>query len=314
MHTRLFGTNGPELSIIGLGCNNFGMRLDAVQSAAVVHAALDTGVTHFDTAEMYGDGLSEDFLGRALAGRRDDVVIATKYLPRPSGEPYTAGALARRIREGCEGSLRRLDTDRIDVFYQHIPDPDAPIDEVLEALDELVRDGKVRHIAQSNVTGAQIDLAAQVAGERSLESFVGVQTQWNLLERDTETELIPAARRHGLGVIPYFPLASGLLTGKYRRNEPLPAGSRLATDGTGPAATSAVFDKLEAYENYAVSRGCSLVELAIGWLLAHPEVRSVIAGATTPDQVRTNAASATWRLSAQELEEISALEHLPAGR
>lgn len=294
--------------MVGLGCNNFGMRTDEAASAAVVHAALDAGITHFDTAEMYGGGKSEEFLGRALGRRRDEVVIATKFLPRPADEPYQPGLLATRIREGADGSLRRLGTDYIDVFYQHYPDRDAPVGEALETLDELVRAGKVRHIASSNVSAEQIVEAAQVAREKGLAAFVGVQIEWSLLARQAEESVVPAAADEDLGVVPYFPLASGLLTGKYRRGEPFPPGTRFAANERfARNATDEAFAKVEAYQAFAAERGRTITELAIAWLLAQPTVASVIAGATKPEQVAQNVSAADWHLTPDEAAAVSAI-------
>src|SRR5699024_2207199 len=253
---RRLGRDGPELSVVGLGCNNFGMRLDRDASAAVVDAALETGISHFDTAEMYGDGASESHLGHALGNRRDDVVIATKFQPRPQQETYTSGALRRRIREACEGSLRRLGTDRIDLYYQHLPDVEAPADEALETLDELVRQGKVRHIASSNVTAGQLDTSAELAATQSFASFCGTQVEWNLLTRAVEQDVVPAARAHEMGVVPYFPLASGLLTGKYRRGEAYPAGSRFEAISflADKEAGERNFDRVDALTAFAEER------------------------------------------------------------
>lgn len=298
MEHRHLGGTGLQLSVVGLGCNNFGMRIDAVATERVVHAAMEAGITHLDTAEMYGGGRSEEFLGAALGNRRDEVVIATKFLPRQGDQTYTPGILAARIRDAAEGSLRRLGTDRIDLYYQHYPDKDAPVDEALEALDELVRTGKVLHVASSNVTAAQIADAASVADERRLAPFAGTQIEWSLLSRSVEESIVPAAIAGGLGVIPFFPLASGMLTGKYRRGEPFPEGSRLAAAAYFAAsATDENFTKVEAYEAFAAERGHTVTELAISWLLAHPCVTSVIAGATTPEQIAANVAAATWTLA-----------------
>jgi aryl-alcohol dehydrogenase-like predicted oxidoreductase len=308
METRTLGATGPQLSIVGLGCNNFGMRIDVAASAAVVHGALDAGITHFDTAEMYGGGKSEEFLGAALGARRDDVVIATKYLPRPKDEPYTPGILAARIREAAEGSLRRLGTDHIDLYYQHYPDADAPIDEALEALDELVKAGKVLHIASSNVSAEQVEDASDVATKQSLAAFVGTQIEWSLLERGVEASVVPAAGAAGLGVVPFFPLASGMLTGKYRRGEDFPEGTRLASSSYfAKWATDANFAKVEAYVAFAAETGHTVTELAIAWLLAQPAVTSVIAGATRPEQITANVAAAGWTLSADEAAAVAAI-------
>jgi aryl-alcohol dehydrogenase-like predicted oxidoreductase len=284
------------------------MAIDAGAAAAVVHAALDAGVTHFDTAEMYGGGQSEEMLGAGLGSRRDEAVIATKFSPRPADEPYAPGRLTERIIEAVEGSLRRLGTDRIDLYYQHMPDPTAPVDEALETLDGLIRAGKVLHIASSNVPAEGIAAATGLAEARAWAPFTGTQIHWNLLNRDVEESVVPAAEAAGLGVVPYFPLASGLLTGKYRRGEPFPAGTRLArSDRFAAAATDGNFDRVEAYEAFAAERGRTIGELAIAWLLAQRSVTSVIAGATRPEQVVANAAAATWVLTAEEAAEVAAL-------
>jgi len=308
METRTLGKAGPELTVVGLGCNNFGMAIDREQAARVVGAALEAGITHFDTAEMYGGGQSEEMLGAALGARRDEAVVATKYLPRPAGEPYEPGRLAARIREGAETSLRRLGTDRIDLYYQHMPDPEAPIEEALEALDGLVRAGKVLHIACSNLPAADIAAAAAASEARGWARFTGTQIHWNLLRRDVEADVVPAAEAAGLGVVPYFPLASGLLTGKYRRGEPFPEGTRLARNERFAAGvTEENFERVEAYEAFAAERGHTVTELAIAWLLAQPAVVSVIAGATRSEQVEANAAAATWVLTAEEATAVAAL-------
>jgi aryl-alcohol dehydrogenase-like predicted oxidoreductase len=247
-------------------------------------------------------------LGAALGSRRDEAVIATKYRPRAADEPYAPGRLAARIREGAELSLRRLGTDRIDLYYQHMPDPDAPVEEVLEALDGLIRAGKVLHLASSNVPADEIAAATAVAEARGWAAFTGTQIHWNLLNRDVEDSVVPAAEAAGLGVVPYFPLASGLLTGKYRRGQPFPAGTRLArSERFAAAATEDNFDRIEAYEAFAAERGRTVGELAIAWLLAQRSVTSVIAGATRPEQVAANAAAATWVLSAAEAAAVAAL-------
>ena len=305
METRRLGVDGPQVSVVGLGCNNFGMRVDAAQTRSVVEAALDAGITHFDTAEMYGGGKSEEFLGQALGRQRDEVVIATKFIPRGNDDPYRPGDLRRRILEGCEVSLSRLGTDRIDVYYQHYPDSDAPVEEALDALAKLVEQGKVLHIASSNVTAAQIDEAAASAEQRKTPAFCATQIEWSLLVRAVERSVVPAARRHGLGIVPYFPLASGMLTGKYRKGEPFPSGSRLDSASYFAAiATDENFDYVEALTAFAASRGHTLLELAVAWLAAQDGVASVIAGATTAEQVRANVAAADWKLTAADLVEL----------
>ncbi len=307
METRRIGDNGPEVSLVGLGCNNFGMRLEAEASIAVVHTALDAGITHFDTAEMYGGGRSEEFLGRGLGARRDDVVIATKYVPRPADQPYTPGVLRQRILDACEGSLTRLGTDHIDLYYQHYPDADAPIDEALETLDELVQQGKVLHVASSNVSGPQVFAADGVARDRGFARFEVCQFEWNLLQRDAETELAPTCRQHGLQIVPYFPLASGLLTGKYRQGEDFPADSRLAANAYfASVATDANFAKVDWLTGYAQEHGHTLMELAVSWLAGQEGVLSVITGATKPEQVRANAAAAGWALTEADYKAVDA--------
>jgi aryl-alcohol dehydrogenase-like predicted oxidoreductase len=305
MEKRRVGVDGPEVSLVGLGCNNFGMRIDEKASAAVVDAAVDAGITHFDTAEMYGGGRSEEFLGRALGGRREQVVIATKASPRPRDEDFVPGSLVRRIREACEGSLKRLATDRIDLYYQHYPDSEAPLEEALEALDSLKRDGKVLDIACSNYSGDLLAQAAEVSDTRHFASFSADQVEWSLINRDAESSVVPEATRLGVSVVPYFPLASGLLTGKYRRGEDFPAGSRLASSSYfAGVANDANFDYLDKLSAFAESHGHSLLELAFGWLAAQGTVSSVIAGATTPEQVRANVDALGWQMTADDLAEL----------
>jgi aryl-alcohol dehydrogenase-like predicted oxidoreductase len=307
VETRRLGGDGPALSVVGLGCNNFGMKLDDAASQAVVHAALDAGITHFDTAEMYGGGKSEEALGAVVAARRDEVAIATKFSPRAKDQRWEPGALRRRILEACEGSLRRLGTDRIDLYYQHYPDADAPIEEALETMHELVQQGKVLHIASSNVNAEQIETAAAVAEQRGLTRFVGTQIEWNLLNRTVEEDVVPAARKASMGIVPYFPLASGMLTGKYQRGEAFPPGSRLDTMSFfAGIANDANFDRVEALSRFAEQRGHSLLELAVAWLAAQDGVVSVITGATTPEQVRVNATAADWTLSGADLSAVPA--------
>ncbi len=302
METRKLGGDGPALSVVGLGCNNFGMKLDEASSQAVVKAALDHGITHFDTAEMYGGGKSEEALGAVLCGVREEVVIASKFLPRGKDDAWAAGKLRQRILDGVETSLRRLGTDRIDLYYQHYPDNDGPVDEALETLDELVRAGKVLAIASSNVSAAQITEASGVAADRGVARFCGTQIEWNLLNRSVEDDIVPAARKHGLGIVPYFPLASGLLTGKYQRGQAFPAGSRFDTMSFfAGIATDENFDKIDALTAFASERGHTVLELAVAWLAAQEGVASVICGATSPSQVATNAAAAAWTLTADDL-------------
>ena len=303
MESRRLGSAGPRVSVVGLGCNNFGMKLDQPQTTAVVHAALETGITHFDTAEMYGGGQSEVFLGKALGARRDSVVVATKFAARPEGEPYEPGILRRRILEGCEISLSSLGTDYIDLYYHHHPDPEAPVEEALETLMELQASGRVRHVACSNYGPELIEEAVEAARRLEFPGFVADQIHWNLLSREVEGQTVPALRRHGMGIVPFFPLEAGLLTGKYAEGQDWPEGSRFAALPRFAAlATKEKLARVSRLGAFAEERGHSLLELAFGWLLSQEGVASVIAGATTPEQVASNVrAGSAWRLSAEEL-------------
>ena len=295
--TRRIGS--LEVPVVGLGCNNFGSRLDEGRTRRVVDAALEAGVTFFDTADIYGRTQSEAFLGRILEGRRDRVVIATKF--GMEVDRTRRGAAPAYVRRALEDSLRRLRTDRIDLYQLHEPDPATPIADTLGALDGLVREGKVRQIGCSNFSGAQL-LEASAAMNEGAARFVSVQNELNLLNRADEQDALPVAEQLGLAYIPYFPLANGLLTGKYRPGV-VPEGSRLASSRRAEQLlTDGTFARLEALDRFAVDRGHSILELAFGWLLAHPPVASVIAGATTPEQVRANAAAAGWILTADEME------------
>jgi aryl-alcohol dehydrogenase-like predicted oxidoreductase len=296
-----------EVTVVGLGCNNFGMRCDEERSTAVVHAALDAGINFFDTADIYGGTRSEEFLGRALGRRRDAVVVATKFAAPIDDDSRHAGASARWVREAVEGSLRRLGTDRIDLYQQHMPDPAVPIDETLEALDALVRAGKVREIGSSNFSGEQIDAAAAVSATNGWARFVSAQNHFNVLHRAPLDDVVPACVRHDIGLLPYFPLASGLLTGKYGRGEPPPAGTRLATmpgDRAAGILSERNFQRLERLTTFAEARGHTVLDLAFAWLAGQPKVASVIAGATQPGQVRANVAAGAWTLSHEELDEL----------
>ena len=296
-----------KVSVVGLGCNNFGMRCDEERSTAVVHAALDAGINFFDTADIYGGTRSEEFLGRALGRRRDEVIVATKFAAPIGDDPQHAGASARWVREAVDGSLRRLGTDRIDLYQQHMPDPAVPIDETLEALDALVRAGKVREIGNSNFSGEQIDAAEAVSTAKGWAGFVSAQNHFNVLHRAPLDDVVPACVRNGLGMLPYFPLASGLLTGKYGRGEPPPSGTRLATmpeDRAAGILSDRNFERLERLTSFAEARDHTLLDLAFAWLMGQPAVASVIAGATQPGQVRANVAAGAWQLSQQELDEL----------
>ena len=308
METRTLGRNGPALSVIGLGCNMFGPKLDVEQTRRVIHAAIEAGITHLDTAESYGGGTSESFIGSSLGSLRDQVVIATKFQPRPKDEPYAPGLLAKRILDGCDISLARLRTDRIDLYYQHFLDPEAPIDEALEAFSTLAAAGKVLHFAASNYGAAEVEHAARLASDRSVPSLTGLQIEWNLLNRNAERAVVPAARSAGLGIVPYFPLASGMLTGKYRRGEPFPAGSRLESmDYFKTVLTDDNFDRVERLSAFAEGHGCTLGELAIAWLAAQKGVASVITGATSAEQIAANAKAAEVKLSEGDLATIAEL-------
>jgi aryl-alcohol dehydrogenase-like predicted oxidoreductase len=302
MRTRSLGDGGPEVPVVGLGTNNFGGRIDYEQSLAVIDAALDAGVTLFDTADIYGQGTSEEHIGRALDGRRDSVLIATKF-----GKPMDARPEERRgnpdyIRWSVESSLRRLRTDVIDVYQMHEPDPVTPIEETLGALNDLVHDGKVRWIGSSNFSAQQIEAAEEVARGAGFHRFVSAQNEYSFVEREVEDDVLPACEQLGIGFLPYFPLGSGLLTGKYRRGETATQG-RLA----GREIADAQWDRVEALQRFADARGISLLEAAIGGLLAMPAVTSVIAGATKPEQVRANVAAGAWEPSAEDVEELRTL-------
>lgn len=297
-----------EVSLAGLGTNNFGRRLDASRTRDVVLAALDAGITHFDTADVYGDGKSEEYLGQALGSSRGEVIIASKFGYDP---PRRApGGQAEWVPRALEASLRRLGTDHIDLYYYHKPDPSTPVVETLELMNRMVEQGKVREIACSNFSAAQLDEAAAAAAERGLRGFAGVENEFSLLEREPERGLLAACERLGMSFVPYFPLASGLLTGKYRRGRPTPSGTRLGGDGR-PAEQVVSVQDLEIVERLAVfaeARGHTLLELAMSWLAAHAPVASVIAGATSPEQVRANASAVNaWPLTGKELVEVDAL-------
>jgi aryl-alcohol dehydrogenase-like predicted oxidoreductase len=308
METRRIGS--LEVSVVGLGCNNFGWRIDEDATTRVVHAALDAGINLFDTADIYGGTRSEEFLGRALGRRRDEVVVATKFGMEVDKERRGAGP--EYVRRACEDSLRRLKTDRIDLYQLHQPDPETPIEETLGALDELVRAGKVREIGCSNFSAEQLREAESKARERGTARFVSVQNEYSLLHREPEREVLPECERLRLAFLPYFPLASGLLTGKYRRGQPPPEGSRLGSSGRfADMLTERNLGLVESLIKFAESRGHTLLELAFSWLLARPAVASVIAGATKPQQVKTNADAAVWKLTDAELAEVNRIVSQP---
>lgn len=314
--TRRLGDSELEVSAVGLGCNNFGRRLGAEETAAVLEAALSAGITFFDTADIYGGGGgSESLMGEALAGRREEYVLTTKFgMEMRGAEAASAPAAPRGSREyirwAVEGSLRRLRSDRIDLYQYHEPDGVTPIGETLAALGELVDEGVVTAIGCSNFSAAELEQADRVARERGLPRFVTLQNQYSLLEREVEAEVAPACERLGVSILPFFPLESGLLTGKYKRGESGPEGTRLA--GRSPG-TDAQFDVVEAIERFAAERGIEPIDVAIGGLLAQPAVASVIAGATRPEQIEANVGALRWAPSAEDLAELDRIAPTPRG-
>jgi aryl-alcohol dehydrogenase-like predicted oxidoreductase len=306
MDTR--GIGSLEVSVVGLGCNNFGRRLDFDATSAVVDAALEAGITFFDTADTYGDTKSEEYLGRALGRRREGVVVATKFGSRI--DEQRRGARPEYVHRAVEDSLRRLDTDRIDLYQLHTPDPDVPIEETLGALDELVRAGKVREIGCSNFSANQLREAEEAAQEGTAR-FVSVQNEYSLLHREPEGEVLPECERLGIAFVPYFPLANGLLTGKYRRDQAAPAGSRLDSSRGERLLTDRNLAVVERLTEFSEGRGHTILELAFSWLLERPTVASVIAGATSPEQARGNAAAAGWELTDTELSAVDSIVTSP---
>ena len=312
MTYRRLGTSGLVVSVVGIGCNNFGRKLDADGTREVVDAAIDAGITLFDTADIYGTphGASEECLGAALKGRRDEVVRATKFgmnMEGLNGNDFGARGSRRYVTRAVEASLRRLDTDYIDLYQMHEPDPATPIDETLAALDDLVRTGKVRYLGNSNFAGWQIADADWTARAGGLTPFISAQNQYSLLHRAVEAEVVPACEHFGLGLLPFFPLDSGLLSGKYRRGERPAEGTRLSLPRYQRWLDGADWDKIEALTAYGAERGHSLLEVAIAGLAARPAVTSVIAGATSPEQVRANAAAGEWTLA---VEDVAALDEV----
>lgn len=317
---RRLGASGLAVSSTGLGCNNLGRKGTVTENLEgcrlLIDAALDAGITLFDTADLYGSapGVSEEMLGKALEGRRDDVIVATKFgmkVGSLNGPDFGARGSRRYIRKALEGSLRRLNTDWIDLYQLHEPDPSTPIEETLEALSEVVREGKVRYLGHSNLSGWQLADASWTARDGGHVPFISAQNEYSLLNRKIEADLMPAAEAFGVGILPFFPLANGLLSGKYTRDHH-PAGSRI-TDLKPQLLESAPWDQLEALAAFAAARDITMIELVFGWLLAQPQISSVIAGATSPAQVASNAAAATaWSPSIEELVAID--EIFPAGR
>jgi aryl-alcohol dehydrogenase-like predicted oxidoreductase len=312
MDFRRLGSSGLVVSVVGLGTNNLGMKLDMDGSREVVDAAFDQGITLFDTADSYG--ASEERLGELLQGRRDDIVLATKFgsdagrLGNGNGADWGARGSRRYVIKAVEASLRRLRTDWIDLYQIHRPDPETPIEETLSALDDLVHAGKVRYLGSSNFSGFQVAEADWQARTLGTQRFVSAQNEYSWLERGIEADVVPALEHYGIGLLPFFPLASGLLTGKYRRGQAAPDGSRIQAWQREEALTDATFDVIEALEGFAKARGVGILDVAMGGLAAQPTVASVIAGATSRDQVTRNVAAGTWQPSAEdraELEDIT---------
>ena len=298
---RIGGATGFDISVVGIGCNSFGRRLDEETSRPVIHAALDAGITFFDTAEIYGDGLSEEFIGRALDGRRDEVILATKFGLRTINVPGKARGSRANAMAAVDKSLKRLRTDHIDLYQFHMPDPTVPIADTLGAMNEMVIAGKVRLIGCSNFSADQMREAIKTAKEMGLKSFVTAQNQWSVLDRDIEKYLVPVCAENSIGILPYYPLAKGLLTGKYRRNEVAPDGSRLAGSSD---LSGADFDVLEALAAFAAARGFNLLTLAVSWLASQPTVVSVISGVARVEQLTQNVAAAGWKITADDLAQI----------
>ena len=314
MRYRQLGSSGLTVSVVGLGCNNFGRWVDRDGTRAVVQAALDVGITMFDTADTYSRGQSEQLLGDALAGHRDEVVLATKFghdMGGANGPDWGARGSRRYVRRAIEASLRRLGTDHVDLYQYHAPDRVTPIEETLAALDELVAEGKVRYLGSSNFAAWRVVQAEHLARAAGTARFVSAQNNYNLLEREAEAELTPACLAHGVGIVPYFPLANGLLTGKYRRDRPPEPGTRLG-DRKPSLHADAPWDVIEGLQKYAEERAISLLHVAIGGLAGQPAVASVIAGATRPEQVRANAAAGAWELTAGDLAALDAI--VPRGQ
>ncbi len=308
MEYRNLGNSGLQVSIVGIGCNNFGGRIDLEATRAVIDKAIDIGINLFDTADVYGGGgKSEDLMGQVLGGRRNQVVLATKFAMKMGDGPMKSGGSRRYIFEAVEASLRRLRTDYIDLYQMHTPDPKTPIEETMSALDDLVKSGKVRYIGHSNFSGWQTAEAHYISRARRIAPFISAQNEYSLINRKVEAELVPASKKFGVSILPYFPLASGLLTGKYKRGEDRPSGRLQSGPMADRMLTDANFERTEKLTEYAESRGHTILELAMSWLASKPEIGSVIAGATRPDQVEANANAANWRLTAEEMKEVDAL-------
>ena len=305
METKMIGgAGGLEASLVGLGCNAFGRRVDEAGNRAVMDAAIDAGITFFDTAETYGDGESERFMGSGLTGKRDKIVLATKFGFSKSHVAGKKKGSAENIQAALDRSLAALRTDWIDLYQLRRPDPDTPVAETMGALEDQVTAGKIRFYGCSFFTGAEMQEAIDEAARGNLKGFVTAQNAWNVLERDIEADLIPVCDANGIGLLPYYPIARGLLTGKYRRDADAPAGSRLAGDAV---LAKADFDRIERLESYARDHGHELLTLAMSWLAAQPSIASIIAGASRPEQMAANAAAVSWKLTVDNLAEIDAI-------
>jgi aryl-alcohol dehydrogenase-like predicted oxidoreductase len=303
MEMRRLGNAGPEVSLVGLGTNNFGWRIDLEASRKVIDRALDVGITHFDTADIYGgSGGSENTIGAVLGSRRSRVFLATKFGKPMAGSDEKSRGSRRYVIPAVETSLKRLKTDWIDLLWMHEPDPSTPIEETFAALEDLRRQGKVRHLGASNFSSAELEAAAAAAKKLGIPGFIATQDEYSLIARQYETTLAPALAKLGLGLVPYFPLGGGALTGKYRKSAPLPEGTRHASGSS--KFLDPHWDRIEALHQFAETRGHTLVELAMSWLAAKPLVASIIAGATRPEQVDANVVSVNWKLTPAEISEV----------
>lgn len=307
MQYRNLGSSGLKVSEIGLGANNFGWRIDEQASISIINQALELGVTFIDTADEYARGVSEEFIGKAVKGKRSQVIIASKFWSPQGKGPNERGGSRYHIIEAVEASLRRLKTDYIDLYQMHKPDPTTPIEETLRTLDTLVKAGKVRYIGCSNFAGWQLSDALWTSRVNHLESFVTVQSEYSLLDRSLEEEVVPCCQAHGLGVIPYWPLACGFLTGKFHRGEPLLAGTRIGDTGLTALLNDANFDFLDKLQAFAKEHSHTVGELAIAWVLSHSWVSTVIAGATKNEQLSANVASAEWKLTSDDLAKVDSI-------
>ncbi|MGA1195888.1 MAG: aldo/keto reductase [Candidatus Latescibacterota bacterium] len=306
MNYRQLGTSGLQISEIGLGTNNFGRRLDAAGTAKVMDQALEDGITFIDTANVYGGGLSETYIGQAIKGKRDQYILATKVAMKMGDGANQIGASRQHILTEIENSLKRLQTDYVDLYQIHRADPKTPIEETLQTLDQLVSQGKVRYIGCSNYQSWQVCEAIWTSRTKNFVPFSTVQPHYNMLNREIEKELVPFCKTYGVGILPYFPLANGFFTGKYKRGETAPEGSRLSENDRG-MFTDKNFDILEGLEKFAQEREHTVLDLAFAWLLANPCVSSVIAGATKPEQITANAKTSGWQLTAEEMTEIDTI-------